>query len=209
MATSEKGSEALLAEHRDNHLSNSSPPSGKERYTFRARLVELLEAVAAMVGQLDREEPAVEERAPELRGVEHPVAVSRQRESSMPPCGPPSRLGADRFHASPHGYGDASPGGKIAPWISNGAVSRIGCDSPQLRFLFFTPCPEAIVLSARIVSECAFCVRSRNNNDKDPNTDWRCKCVHRCATAPPATLTANIGDQYLNGASASPLVDLA
>ncbi|CAM9439838.1 unnamed protein product [Lampetra fluviatilis] len=50
---------------------------------FRTRFAELLEAVATMVAELDREEPAVEERTPELRGVEHLVTVSRQRESSV------------------------------------------------------------------------------------------------------------------------------
>ncbi|CAN0040608.1 unnamed protein product [Lampetra planeri] len=83
MATPEKGSEAPPAEHRDDHLSDSSPPSGKECRTFRTHIAELLEAVTVMVMEFEREEPAVEERAPELRGVEHPVAVSRQWESSV------------------------------------------------------------------------------------------------------------------------------
>ncbi|CAN0380180.1 unnamed protein product [Lampetra planeri] len=66
MATPKKGSEALPAEHHDDHLNNSSPPSAKECRTFRTRLAKLLEAMAAMVAELDREEPAMEERAPEL-----------------------------------------------------------------------------------------------------------------------------------------------
>ncbi|CAM9751657.1 unnamed protein product [Lampetra planeri] len=83
MATPEKGSEAPPAEQRDDNLSDGSPPAGRVRRTFRARLAELLEAVAAMVVELDRGKPVVEERALELRGAESSIAVSHQRESSV------------------------------------------------------------------------------------------------------------------------------
>ncbi|CAN0253784.1 unnamed protein product [Lampetra planeri] len=90
MATQEKGSEMPSAEHRDDHLSDSSPPSGKELRTFHTRLAELHEAVAAMVAEFEHKEPAVEGRAPERRGVEHPAAVSCQRESSVAQPAPSS-----------------------------------------------------------------------------------------------------------------------
>ncbi|CAN0439101.1 unnamed protein product [Lampetra planeri] len=83
MATPEKGSEAPSAEHCEDHFSDSSPTLGRKHRTFRTRLAELLETVAALVAELDREGPTVKERAPELRGVEHPVAISRQRETSV------------------------------------------------------------------------------------------------------------------------------
>ncbi|CAN0338376.1 unnamed protein product [Lampetra planeri] len=51
MATLEKRSEALSVEHRNDHSSDSSPPGGRERRTFRSHLVGLLEAVAAIVAE--------------------------------------------------------------------------------------------------------------------------------------------------------------
>ncbi|CAN0369336.1 unnamed protein product [Lampetra planeri] len=81
MATPEKGSEAPLAEQQDDHHSDCSPPARRERQSFRD-LAELLETVAAIVAELEREEPVVEERAPELRGAKSSIVASRQRESS-------------------------------------------------------------------------------------------------------------------------------
>ncbi|CAM9508244.1 unnamed protein product [Lampetra planeri] len=77
MATPKKGSEAPLVEHRVEHPSNSSPPSGTELRTAHSHLA------ASTVAELDLEEPAVEERAPKLRGLENPAAVSHQWKTSV------------------------------------------------------------------------------------------------------------------------------
>ncbi|CAM9483357.1 unnamed protein product [Lampetra planeri] len=61
IAAPERGSKAALpAEQCDDHHTATSPLSGRERRSFRTHLTELLESTAALVAELDREEPATE-----------------------------------------------------------------------------------------------------------------------------------------------------
>ncbi|CAM9873082.1 unnamed protein product [Lampetra planeri] len=84
MATLEKGSETPLAEQRDDHLRDSSPPAGREHCTFRARLAEHLKTVATVVTELDRPWRASGGgESTRAARVESSVAVFHHRESSM------------------------------------------------------------------------------------------------------------------------------
>ncbi|CAN0252099.1 unnamed protein product [Lampetra planeri] len=78
----EKGREAALqAEQRDDHHTAPSPPSVKERRACRARLASLLQAAAALIAELNLEEPATEVGAPEPREIDATAAASRARET--------------------------------------------------------------------------------------------------------------------------------